>query len=277
MRITILANRDLASNMAINLLLQQMPEHDFVIFLSAKVGKSENLPEPLKTLGFIEQTLFNQIVFPLIDTHQEVANFANPPALSGLHFKSFQQIAAQGIAVKDIQNINSSCGYQDIVKQEPELIISIRFGQILQEPIIRMPKLGVINLHSGELPNFRGVMATFWAMLNNQKKIGTTLHFIDSSKIDAGKVIANSQQDVDYQHSYLYNVLSLYPQGVDTIVCAVNQLIRGEALKTRSMDLSRGQYFSFPDEITLNQFTRQGKRLYDYDEITEWVAKYRLP
>ncbi|MFA3793218.1 formyl transferase [Aliiglaciecola sp. SL4] len=275
MRITILANRDLASNMAINLLLQQLPEHRYAILLSAKVGKSENLPEPLKSLAFIEQTLFNQIVYPLIETQQYTTNMGNPPANASLPLKSFQQILGSGIPISDIQNINSPSGYQTLAAQNPELIISIRFGQILQEAIIRLPKMGVINLHSGKLPDYRGVMATFWAMLNNNENIGTSLHFIDSNKIDAGKIISSTQRRVDYHRSYLHNVLSLYPEGVKTIVAAVNKLNCGEEVKTQNMDLSSGQYFSFPDEVTLTQFAEQGKRLFDYDEIPELVAKYR--
>nr|WP_252728879.1 formyl transferase [Aliiglaciecola lipolytica] len=183
-------------------------------------------------------------------------------------------MAHDSVPVSDIKDINSLAGIQRIAEQKPELIISIRFGQILKDPIISIPSLGVINLHSGKLPDYRGVMATFWAMLDNKEEIGTSLHFIDSCQIDAGKIISSTQQKVNYSQSYLLNVLALYPQGVNNIVSAVNRLNRGETLDTRSMDLASGNYYSFPDSTTLNQFIEQGKQLINYDEIPSIIEKY---
>jgi methionyl-tRNA formyltransferase len=72
----------------------------------------------------------------------------------------------------------------------------------------------VINLHSGLLPNYRGVMATFWTLLNGDKQLVTSLHFIDDSTIDTGGIIANSTLLVQQDESYLWHVLSLYIWGV---------------------------------------------------------------
>ncbi|GAC14122.1 formyl transferase [Aliiglaciecola lipolytica] len=269
MRITILANRDLASNLAINLLLQQLPQHKYRIFLSAKVGNLDNLPEPLKILKFAEQTLFNQIVYPLLETS------TNTNSLSDVsRFKSFAELHRSGITVSDIPDINSPLGQQTIAAQKPELVVSIRFGQILKDPVIGIPEFGIINLHSGTLPDYRGVMATFWAMLRKEQKIGTTLHYIDSAKIDAGQIIATTSVDVDYQRSYLSNVLALYPQGINSMVEAVNYIANGEPVTTQSMDLRAGNYFSFPNSDNLNQFFEQGNQLVNFDEIPLIVAKY---
>ena len=65
MKITILANRDLASCIALNRLFPLLKDHELCIFLSAKVGKYDRLPQALLDLKFYEQQLFNNIVFPL--------------------------------------------------------------------------------------------------------------------------------------------------------------------------------------------------------------------
>jgi methionyl-tRNA formyltransferase len=68
MNITLLANRDLASNLALNQLLPRLSEqHQLRVFLSSQVGSAANLPEPLRLLKFFEQTLFNDILFPALD------------------------------------------------------------------------------------------------------------------------------------------------------------------------------------------------------------------
>ncbi|MDC1533028.1 formyl transferase, partial [bacterium] len=74
MNITLLSNRDLASCVALNHLLPALSAHRVTVFLSSQVGKSagktnseRRRPESLDTLTFYEQTLVNDIVFPLCD------------------------------------------------------------------------------------------------------------------------------------------------------------------------------------------------------------------
>ena len=68
MRLIIFTNRDLASNINLNLLLPHISEHVTHIFVSDKVGgKNTNPPNELKELKFFEQTLLNDILFPQLD------------------------------------------------------------------------------------------------------------------------------------------------------------------------------------------------------------------
>ena len=64
MKILVLANRDIASNLALNYLFQGIAEsHQFEVLLSASVGKTNhNKPEALQELAFFEQTLISILV-----------------------------------------------------------------------------------------------------------------------------------------------------------------------------------------------------------------------
>jgi methionyl-tRNA formyltransferase len=110
----------------------------------------------------------------------------------------------------------------------PDLIVSIRYRRILKDAVIAIPRLGVLNLHSGVLPDYKGVMATFWAMLQNEEMIGATLHRIVDSGIDTGPVIGTRPVPADYGSSYLANVLRLYGPGCDMIVEAIQALETGK-------------------------------------------------
>ncbi|WP_100657761.1 formyl transferase [Alteromonas flava] len=268
MRILILANKDLASLLAINLLLKSAEQHIFSILLSEKVGQPDSSSSPLTELSFFEQTLFNDIVLPLSDKAGENRD---------RYLDSFETIKRNGVDLADIVNINSTDGLNIVSGIAPDLIVSIRFGQILQQPIIDIPELGVINLHSGILPNYRGVMATFWSMLHGEREIGTTLHFIDSNKIDAGSIIAIARSEIDYDKSYLHNVLSLYPQGVRLIVRAIERLAQDERLAAKPLDISLGRYFGLPDRQALNTFAEQGHQLIDYSEIVGFSQWFYQP
>ena len=65
MRIVFLVNRDIESNFALNLLLPEIHQSTVGIFLSERVGASRTVPPRiLGQLAFIEQELFNDLVFP---------------------------------------------------------------------------------------------------------------------------------------------------------------------------------------------------------------------
>lgn len=262
MRITLLANHDIASNLAINALVKRLPQHQYQILLSDQVGSKTDRPEGLRQLAFYEQGLFNQILFPAL------AHLANAPQGKT---KSFEHLAKNGIPVQLLQSLDNA--HEHIVSGLPELIISIRFGFILTPDIIVRPQFGVLNLHSGILPDFRGVMATFWSMLNGSEVIGTTLHYIQDTGIDTGDIIAIDTQAVQPMRSYLWNLLSLYQAGVTRLCDAIEQIDNGLPLNSKPQD-QKGQYFSFPTLYELEQFERKGFKLTEPDDLIQIASWY---
>jgi methionyl-tRNA formyltransferase len=266
MKILLLANKDIASNFALNTLFQTITgAHQFQILLSASVGNnSKSKPQPLLDLAFFEQDLFNKILFPALQKN---------PSLKAEKFQSFAGFKTRGIEVSEIHSINCQAGIKTIKAFAPDLIVSIRFGLILQAAVIGMPKFGVINLHSGELPKYRGVMATFRAMQQNDTECGTSLHYISDSDIDSGAIISISKQALDYQRSYLHNTLSLYETGIKDVVNAINKIENTGECESYSVN-SKGNYFSFPSEHELEDFKQKGLTLYEYQDIIDIAQRY---
>lgn len=264
MNILVLANRDLASNYALNLLLPALQQHSVSLWLSSAVGGGQSRPEALRQLKFFEQQLFNEIVFPLLDR------------AGGAGYRSFSAMAPLLAAEPRTENaINGEASLARTAGLQPDLVLSIRFGGILREDFIAIPRHGVINLHSGPLPQYRGVMATFWAMLAGEQMLGTTLHSIDDSSIDTGRVIATTRTPVHADRSYLWNVLNLYPDGIGKMLQAVSTLAAEGTLATRPQQAG-GHYFSFPAEADLQAFSDAGYRLYDPLEILDFSHEHYL-
>jgi methionyl-tRNA formyltransferase len=267
LNITILTNNDLASNIALNQLLPPLARaHCLRVFCSGQVGGG-GAPHPeLALLRFFEQTLFTRLLFPALGR-------ARLPA-ARLGFDALSE--ALSVPFAPLSLINSPQGLAQLAAGEPDLVLSIRFGSILREAAIAVPRLGVLNLHSGLLPDYRGVMATFRAMLDGARDIGTTLHFIRDAGIDTGDIVATTTRKLDYRASYLANVLSLYPQGCATVLDAVATLAAGQPLATQPQGAG-GCYHSFPDARELERFYARGHRLYDVDEITAIARTYLEP
>ena len=191
MNITLLTNRDLASHVALSQLIHILSDHRLTIFLSEKVGGNQQLPQPLIDLATVERA-------QLTDGRPTFEMLAQQ---AGCTLQGFTDLG---------NNVNSPAGIARIQASQPDLIISVRFGLIIRQDVIAIPKHGVINLHSGVLPDYRGVMATFRAMLNQEPEIGSTLHYIQDSGIDTGDIISIASIPLARDKSYLANVLSLY-------------------------------------------------------------------
>ncbi len=261
MRITILANRDLASNFALNILTGLLEGHELTVFLSDRVGKSSNNHASLKHLEICEQSLFLKFLSP-------------SDSKRGRLLLSFDELSQErGCSVETLNKINTGVGFNRFVATNPELVVTIRYGVILKDPVISVPKFGAINLHSGLLPDYKGVMATFRAMLNKEATIGTTLHYIRDSAIDQGPVIGTTQLSVNEQKSYLWHVISLYPDGCGLIERSVAAIDCNGGIDAIDQT-SRGHYYTFPTDSELREFEKSGLKLFDGNEILELVEEY---
>jgi len=94
-----------------------------------------------------------------------------------------------GIDLHACRNVNDVACRQFISRLEPDLLISAYFPQILAPDIIALPRIGVLNIHPGWLPAYRGAMAYFWVLKNGSDRGGVSLHWIDAG-IDTGKLLA---------------------------------------------------------------------------------------
>jgi methionyl-tRNA formyltransferase len=69
-----------------------------------------------------------------------------------------------------------------------DLFVSMSFNQIFKASILLVPKFGVINCHAGKLPYYRGRNILNWALINDEKEFGITVHYVDEG-IDTGDII----------------------------------------------------------------------------------------
>jgi methionyl-tRNA formyltransferase len=211
-RIAVLYNRDIYALKALNLLLPVLEQHHVALFYSDRVGRPPvNQPATLARLAQVERELFEKL-------QSGRAQLLGSQQLATLY--AFADVS--------LNDINEPAGLERLQQFEPDLAVSIRFGKILKPAAIAIPKHGVINLHSGLLPTYRGVMPTFWAMLRGDETIGATLHWVPDASIDTGPAIANAVQTRASSMSYLSEVWRLYEVGVPLITAAVARIEKGD-------------------------------------------------
>ena len=269
MNITLLVNKDLPSCLALNYILPFLSSHRIFVFFSSRVGReNKDTPAGMKQLQFFEQELFNDVVFPLLDQDRSRNRKSSLLSFSGLSMYCVN-------APEDLNDINGR-GIEVLASTEPDLVVSIRYGVILQQEAISIPGFGVLNLHSGDLPKYRGVMASFRALLAGESELKTTLHFIDDNGIDSGRIIGKSTLTVDVEKSYLWHVLSLYELGSRLVLDIVEQIDLGKKIRPEvlSKELGISQYYSFPSSKDIEKFEKLGFSLVQPEDVTPFVKKF---
>lgn len=80
-----------------------------------------------------------------------------------------------------------------------DLVIGFGTSYILPRTLKRL-KNGFLNLHTGILPEYRGVKSEFWALYNNDfERAGWTLHYM-TRKIDAGDIVIRKSVEVSNEN-----------------------------------------------------------------------------
>jgi len=86
----------------------------------------------------------------------------------------------------NIKNLKSEKVLKILDKTELGLICG--FPHIFKEFQFNIPKYGLINLHAGKLPKYRGGSPLNWQIINNEKYFGISVIKIDKG-IDTGDII----------------------------------------------------------------------------------------
>lgn len=108
-------------------------------------------------------------------------------------------------------------------------VIAVFGTSLIRGELLTRGRLGIVNLHGGLSPEYRGADCTFWALYNGEpEKIGCTLHFIDAG-IDSGKLIAHVCPEVHEGDDELTLFWRAVRDSADVYAEALDRLARGEA------------------------------------------------
>lgn len=120
-------------------------------------------------------------------------------------------------------------GVAGIRAWEPDLILTCAFGIIFKKPLLDLPTIGCVNVHSSLLPKHRGPSPFSYAILAREKESGVTFHAMDEG-IDTGDILDQASFPLcDTDH-----VISVYRKASDLAgarVLEVLEKIEAEGLQ----------------------------------------------
>jgi methionyl-tRNA formyltransferase len=154
-------------------------------------------------------------------------------------------------------SINSRKNVHLIQNLKADLILIIAGNQIIKQEVLDSTKYGVFNIHSSLLPNYKGLMPTFWVLKNNEKRTGVTLYQLTEG-IDNGPIISSKDFVIpkNMPQSELIKILKILAN--DLVIDGI-ELIKS---KENYKECVGGSYFKFPTNEDVKEFRENNKRFY---------------
>jgi len=99
------------------------------------------------------------------------------------------------IKIYQPQNFKDPAEVAKLASLRPDLMIVVAYGLILPESILKIPRLGCINVHASLLPRWRGAAPIQRAIETGDEFTGVSIMQMDAG-LDTGKVLATTEIEI---------------------------------------------------------------------------------
>ena len=167
--------------------------------------------------------------------HQVVAVVTQPDKPSGRGNKILPcavKVFAQqkNIPVYQFAKIGRD-GIQTLKELNPDLMITVAYGQILTQQVIDIPKFGIINVHASLLPKYRGASPIQTAIIKGETVTGITIMQTDIG-LDTGDILLAESVNIADQDTAETLGRKLSFVGAELLLKALDQIENGTVVKT---------------------------------------------
>ena len=141
---------------------------------------------------------------------------------------SLYDFASNGLALYPVKNHNSEIAIELIRHLGLSLLVNGGTPRKLNRNVLHSVAQGVINVHPGVLPKYRGSSCVEWAIYNDDK-VGNTAHFMTEG-YDEGPIINTESYDFSVLDTYVSIRTRVYRESL--------RLMAESIKKTLSLSLS---------------------------------------
>ncbi len=175
-----------------------------------------------------------------------VSGFAKTEQRKDGRYSSIEALRAEyGFALHKVSTLKSEGNLRRLRQLSPDIIFVSTLSEIIPPEILEIPKLGVINIHAGLLPKYRGPASNFWVLYNREKKTGITFHYM-TQKPDEGDILEQRELEISPEDTEESLDRKLSRLGAEIICGLAEKMEKGTQQRT-AQDNSRATYFPQPE------------------------------
>ena len=164
-----------------------------------------------------------------------------------------------GIPLIPASSINDPSYIASVEALVPDVIVSVAAPEIFRRNILEVPRIGCINIHSGRLPIYRGMMPNFWQLLHGEKHAVITVHEM-AEKLDAGGIIQTRAFPLQEQDSLDRVIVGTKQEGARLMMEVLTNISKGN-MNVTPLDMSNADYFSFPKPKDVRALRKRGHKM----------------
>ena len=155
------------------------------------------------------------------------------------------------VDILDINNIRVEKVVEEIF---PDLILTFGCGILKKDTFFEKSTNGIINLHSGIVPDYRGVDNVYWCLHNDEpSQIGATIHYI-VRHIDMGDILAQVYPSINTTDDELTLFNKTILSGIDSFKKVISDFERNGKKLVGTKQSYRGQLYQEKDRTVFTDF-----------------------
>ena len=156
-------------------------------------------------------------------------------------------------------DVNATAFIERLRRLNPDVVVSVSCPQIFRRPLIDVPSQGMLNVHGALLPDYRGVMPSFWMLANGERLAGVSIHFVDEH-VDAGAICGQRAFEIGPRETLDGLLRRSKAVAAELLIDVLRSMERG-TLESLPVDPRAGSYYSWPDREAVQRFRQLGHRL----------------
>ncbi len=164
------------------------------------------------------------------------------------------------ISFFSVDDHNSDKTIQLVNTLSLDILLNVGSPRKMKKNLINSVLHGIINVHPGLLPQYRGCCAVEWAIYNNEK-VGNTAHFINE-EYDSGNIILSEwyKFPVDSDHKFIRS--KVYYKGAILAAKTLRHIFKNK-IKPNDGIPQDNKISKYWNVIPDNKFSKVTKRLKD--------------
>ena len=273
-RVVLFAGDNGTSHAVLNRLIPELLDSGIepIVLLTPGTNSPKAKIQEIQDFSFFETDLLENVYDYLENSYPLTKNGGQPREN---RFYSPDQLAdLYGIHMEKIRDVNDPRLIARI-NEDPNIIgsVSVKNYKLFVPPAIDALKEDgkfLWNVHTGELPPYRGVFVPVRVMQDDNNEYGWTLHDIDEG-IDTGAVIDIRTRRFREGMTALDAYYDMVDKGSDMVADNVKLAAKKMPRPPIPQDQDKARYFSFPtaEEIHALEEKEPPQHLYDEDAIVE--------
>ena len=186
------------------------------------------------------------------------------------------KMVANNHTILTLQPERIKTDYEEILRFEPDLIITCAYGQMIPDELLKFPRFGCINVHASLLPKLRGGAPIHRCILEGHSKTGVTIMYM-SSKMDEGDIISQREVEINYEDTCesLHDKLAIV--GAKLLVETLPSILNGTNSRIKQNELEATYGFNIKREDEHLDFSKTKREIYNKVRgLNSWPGSYTV-